>query len=752
MMRYLRLVSLAFSLALSCLTATAQKTVSILQILDVKTGAVTTVQEFPYLIEAPNWTHDGRWLVYNSGGRIYRISPDGGEPVQISTGDIEGCNNDHVLSFDGKSLAISASSRTRPGSRIYTLPLEGGQPRLVTPEAPSYLHGWSPDGKTLCYCAQRDGEYDIYTIPAEGGQERRLTTAVGLDDGPEYSPDGKYIWFNSVRSGLMQVYRMKADGSRQQQMTFDNDLNSWFPHVSPDGRNVAFIAYHKGDLQPNEHLANKNVVLRVMTARGKKLRTVHSLFGGQGTINVNSWAPDSRRLAFVSYRLENDPTGPLFSAAGDVGKVKIPGTSSYNGSSRTYTLTGSGKNLWENEDACYFVWKKVSGDFDISAELSFEGEGTDPHRKIGFMVRESLDASSRYADIAIHGDGLTSLQYRASNGGKTSEVKSAKTSTGTVHARLSRNGNIFSIRTGDAGQGAEDDADLVLDLPKECYLGIFICSHNDDVEEKAYFRNVRLNEVSDDIRISIFTDHIGTMAAQEKISFFDAAMKIRKAGCRGADIRVFQKPEEIRILDSLGFDHACAITDVNYGRDGWERTEEQTIAFMKEKGFNRLLIVPGLLAEGADEAARAAARSSIAAFASKVSAAGFDALVEDYDNPRSICYNTACLDELFSVSPALGLVFDTGNFIYCGDDTMESLAHFKAKTRHLHLKDRAAPDNMTCVPIGTGCAPIRETVAQMLGNGYKGYFTVEQYGSRNMLGDCLVSIRNIRGYIAEGQR
>ena len=751
MMRYLRPLILAVCIALSCVSASAQKTVSILQILDVKTGAVTAVREFPYLIEAPNWTRDGLWLVYNSGGKIYRISPDGGEPEMISTGDIDGCNNDHVLSFDGQSLAISASSRTRRGSRIYTLPLTGGQPRLVTPDAPSYLHGWSPDGKTFCYCAERNGEYDIYTIPAEGGQEKRITTAVGLDDGPEYSPDGKYIWFNSVRSGLMQVYRMKADGSQQRQMTFDSDLNSWFPHVSPDGKNVAFIAYHKGDLQPNEHLANKNVVLRVMTAKGKKLRTVHSLFGGQGTINVNSWAPDSRRLAFVSYRLEDDVTGPLFTGAGDVGTVKIPGHSSYVNSTRTYTLTGSGKNLWEDTDACYFVWKKVSGDFDISGELSFEGEGVDPHRKIGFMVRESLDASSRYADIAIHGDGLTSLQYRASTAGETSEVKSPKTSKGIVRARLTRNGNIFSIRTDGDGQG-EDDADLVLDLPKECYLGIFICSHNEDVEEKAYFRNVRLQEVPDDMRISIFCDHIGTMAAQEKISFLEAAMKIRKAGCRGADIRVFQRPEEIRILDSLGFDHACAITDVNYGRDGWERTQEQTIAFMQEKGFDRLLIVPGLLAEGADDAARTAVRKRISDFAVKVSAAGFDALVEDYDNPRSICYNTARLYELFAVSSALGLVFDTGNFIYCGDDTMASLAHFKGRTRHLHLKDRAAPDNMTCVPIGTGCAPIRETVAQMLDSGYKGYFTVEQYGSRNMLGDCLVSIRNIRGFIADKQR
>ena len=179
-------------------------------------------------------------------------------------------------------------------SRIYTLPITGGTPRLITPMAPSYLHGWSPDGKELAYCAERNGNYDVYTIPAEGGEETRLTTAEGLDDGPEYSPCGQYIWFNSVRTGLMQVWRMKADGSEQTQMTFDETRNSWFPHISPDGKSVVFITYYKGDLEPGEHLANKNVELRLMPANGGEPKTLLKLFGGQGTINVNSWAPDSK--------------------------------------------------------------------------------------------------------------------------------------------------------------------------------------------------------------------------------------------------------------------------------------------------------------------------------------------------------------------------------------------------------------------------------------------------------------------------
>lgn len=279
-----------------------EATRSRLEILDITTGQRTVVREFPYLIEAPNWTTDGQWLIYNSGGRLYRLSPSGkGEPQPIETGYATACNNDHVLSADGKRIAVSHATKEDGRSRIYTLPIEGGTPRLVTPMGPSYLHGWSPDGSTLAYCAERDGEYDVYVIPAEGGVEKRLTTTPGLDDGPEYSPCGQYIWFNSVRSGLMQVWRMRADGSGQTRMTFDDSRNAWFPHPSPDGKWVVYLTYRVGDLEPGQHLPDKQVDLRLIPSSGGEPRIVAELFGGQGTINVNSWAPDSRRIAFVSY-------------------------------------------------------------------------------------------------------------------------------------------------------------------------------------------------------------------------------------------------------------------------------------------------------------------------------------------------------------------------------------------------------------------------------------------------------------------
>ena len=206
--------------------------------------------------EAPNWSRDGKDLIYNSGGLLYRIPATGGEPQRIDTGFATKCNNDHGLSPDGARLAISDQSQGEGRSLVYVLPSAGGTPRLVTPVGPSYWHGWSPDGQTLAYCAERGGEYDVYTIPVTGGEERRLTTANGLDDGPDYSPDGEWIYFNSERTGVMQIWRMRADGRDQQQVTSDGYAD-WFPHPSPDGKWVAFLSYEK---DVKGHPPNKDVI------------------------------------------------------------------------------------------------------------------------------------------------------------------------------------------------------------------------------------------------------------------------------------------------------------------------------------------------------------------------------------------------------------------------------------------------------------------------------------------------------------
>jgi hypothetical protein len=250
-------------------------------------------------IEAPNWLRDGKTLIYNSRGRLYRIPVAGGKPTVIDTGFATRCNNDHGVSPNGKQLVISDQSQGNRKSLIYTLPVTGGKPQLVTPTGPSYWHGWSPDGKTLAYCGERGGAFDIYTIPATGGTEKRLTTARGLNDGPEFSPDGKHIYFNSDRTGRMHLWRMKVDGTQQEQIT-DDDNNNWFPHPSPDGRTLVFLSYEK---DVTGHPANKDVTLRRMAIKDRKIDVLGRFFGGQGTINVPCWSPDGRRIALVTYQL-----------------------------------------------------------------------------------------------------------------------------------------------------------------------------------------------------------------------------------------------------------------------------------------------------------------------------------------------------------------------------------------------------------------------------------------------------------------
>jgi hypothetical protein len=251
----------------------------------------------PAHFEAPNWSRDSSFLVFNQDGGIRRLALGASESTAIATGTQTHCNNDHGISPDGQFLAISDQPTEEHKSRIYVLPIGGSDPRQVTANAPSYWHGWSPDGKTLAFTGERGGNFDIYTIPVAGGEETRLTTAAGLDDGPEYSPDGAYIYFNSERTGQMQIWRMKPDGTEQEQVISD-ESSDWFPHISPDGQWMVFLAYDKGI---TGHPPNKDVELRLMSLKDKKVHVLAKLFGGQGTINVPSWSPDSLKLAFVSY-------------------------------------------------------------------------------------------------------------------------------------------------------------------------------------------------------------------------------------------------------------------------------------------------------------------------------------------------------------------------------------------------------------------------------------------------------------------
>jgi TolB protein len=270
-----------------------------LEVMEVATGRRKILYTAPDSFQAPNWTKDGKALIYNRNGRLYRFDLEKRAPAIIDTGFAINNNNDHVLSFDGRMLAISHHSKDDDNqSIIYTLPVNGGTPRKITDKGPSYLHGWSPDGKYLVYTGGRNDEFDIYKISTQGGAETNLTNTKGLDDGPEFTPDGRYIYFNSTRSGTMQIWRMKPDGSDPEQVTND-EYNNWFPHISPDGRWIVFLSFLK-DVNPSDHPFYKHVYIRLMPVDTMKPKVIAYVYGGQGTINVPSWSPDGKRIAFVT--------------------------------------------------------------------------------------------------------------------------------------------------------------------------------------------------------------------------------------------------------------------------------------------------------------------------------------------------------------------------------------------------------------------------------------------------------------------
>jgi len=270
---------------------------------------VKTVYAADKLIEAPNWSPDGTYLLVNTGGDLWKLPVNGAshpELQKIDLGDMNKCNNDHGISPDGKLIVFSSSAKAH-GSQIYKVPSSGGAPQLLVSETPSYFHGFSPDGKWFAVVSKRNDNFDLFRMPVAGGAQERLTSKAAYDDGPDYSPDGKWIYFNSDRSGSWDIWRMPADGAgpndeKAQQVTKD-DGEDWFPHCSPDGRWLVFLTFPKGT---SGHDARLEVKLRMIPLPGGAIHetpilVLTTFFGGQGTINVNSWSPDSTKFAFVSY-------------------------------------------------------------------------------------------------------------------------------------------------------------------------------------------------------------------------------------------------------------------------------------------------------------------------------------------------------------------------------------------------------------------------------------------------------------------
>ena len=270
--------------------------ISEVAIFDLEDGTISSVLRTPKLVEAPNWMPDGKALIINGDGRLYRVDLADPAMLEIDTGFATRINNDHGISPDGTMLVISDSSEFG-SSGIYTLPVTGGAPRRVTEKGPSYWHGWSPDGERLAYVAKRADTYQVYTCPLVGGIETQVTKDFDHCDGPDYTPDGEWIWFNGERHGQVDLWRVRPDGSDLEEMTADERVN-WFPHPSPDGQSVLYVAYEAG---VKGHPRDHDVELRMMPSTGGEPKVLFSLCGGQGTINVPCWAPDSKRFAFVQY-------------------------------------------------------------------------------------------------------------------------------------------------------------------------------------------------------------------------------------------------------------------------------------------------------------------------------------------------------------------------------------------------------------------------------------------------------------------
>jgi Tol biopolymer transport system component/regulation of enolase protein 1 (concanavalin A-like superfamily) len=280
-----------------------------ISVYDLADKSVKVLYSADQMIEAPTYSPNGKDLLVNSKGDLWTLPADGSsrELTKLDLGSIGKCNNDKGFSPNGKLIAFS-SSATGKGSQVYTVPSAGGTPKMVVSETPSYFHAFSPDGKWLAVVAQRNNNFDLFRLPVEGGEQERLTADAGYDDGPDYSPDGKWIYFNSNRSGKWEIWRMPAKGAgpgdkKAQQVTKSAEVEAWFPHCSPDGKWLVFIAFPKGTAGHNDHL---NVKLGMIPLPGTRIKseptqTLLEFFGGQGTINVNSWSPDSKKFAFVSY-------------------------------------------------------------------------------------------------------------------------------------------------------------------------------------------------------------------------------------------------------------------------------------------------------------------------------------------------------------------------------------------------------------------------------------------------------------------
>lgn len=502
----------------------------------------TTVYRASTYFEAPNWTRDGNSLLFDEHGRMMKIPVSGGAPQVVAIGAATRCNGSHGLSPNGKLLAITCNMPGLIGAHVFIVPSGGGEPRLVTQTNGSYWHSWSPDGRRILFTHPQDGSINIYSVAVDGTGARALTSGSGTNDDPDFSPDGRYIYFCSDRSGSAQIWRIDADGSSAKQITYDDRVN-WTPHVSPNGRQMVFISYDHGT---KGHPANRNIVLRLMSLKDHKIRDLVSLTGGSGTMNVPAWAPDSKHLAFVSYEVAAQNAGTtvanavgsapawaqpgsanrtqvappkdfhrpsrnydlplgIFEGQSDVGAALVPGSASYDAETHQYTVHSAGYNIWYTRDEFRFLWKKMSGDVSLAANISFPNPNGYGDRKGVLMIRQSLDDDSKAAFVALHGLGMIQLAKRPAKDALVSDTEFRIGGRGNRGGRspdslvivmperigIEKRGDAFRLFVSLAGEPMHQFGPPIhVHLDGPFYVGIGFASHLPTTVDAATFSNV----------------------------------------------------------------------------------------------------------------------------------------------------------------------------------------------------------------------------------------------------------------------
>lgn len=174
----------------------------------------------------------------------------------------------------------------------------------------------------------------------------------------------------------------------------------------------------------------------------------------------------------------------------DIGECKYIGYVKFNPDDQSYTIKGSGKNMWANKDEFHYLWTTIKGDFILKTELKFSNKSSNPKRKIGWIIKNDLKSETQHVNAGTHGGGLTSLQYRKTNGGMTEHIVLSDSLPDII--QIERKGNTYIMSASKYGKKLESVQLENLPMNNKVYVGLYVCAHDSDVIEEAIFSNVEI--------------------------------------------------------------------------------------------------------------------------------------------------------------------------------------------------------------------------------------------------------------------